>query len=134
MDEQAVRTVSACGTCGAESERWVVQLIRANRLRWEADYSCARCGTIACDGDWGPAPADVRAALVAEHGEVVLLFRNDARNSGRVLKAFRDALGLTLAEAKSAAEAVRGQGFRSTRVEGELVRRLLGPAVIRRAA
>lgn len=130
VTEQASRVAGRCSTCTKECDQWVVQLIRANRLRWESEYSCDSCGTILHDGDWGAAPESIRTALIAEHGEYLLSLKDDNPSPGRVLKAFRDAFDISLSEAKSASDSVRSTGFHGTRVEVELVKRLLAVAAI----
>lgn len=128
MTEQASRITATCGTCAAECDGWLVQLIRDRRLHWERESSCASCGTTVCDGDRGAAPADVRAALLADHGEYRLTVEGTGPRSGAVPKAFRDAFEVSLAEAGSAANAARGAGWCGTRVEVALVQRLLDGA------
>ncbi len=103
------------------------QRIAGGRLRWEAEWECDRCEfggpRDACNLDrgWGPAPADVRAAIVAHEGTVLL--RVDG-SGGAALKAFRDALGMTVPEVLAAVR----DGYRATPVEARYLTDLLREA------
>jgi hypothetical protein len=99
-----------------------VQLIRDNRLRWELEWNCRTCGTVSDDGDWGPAPADLREELLAQHG--VHRLRLDGGESGgvSVLSIFREVFGASLGDAQAAASRLRRAGHDGTLVEAELLR------------
>ncbi|GKQ37236.1 hypothetical protein [Streptomyces sp. A012304] len=124
MTEQAARLSGACEGCGRPGVGWAVQLVMGGRLRWETEWACDVCG-IAHDGGWGPSPAHVREAIVGQHGLHRLRPRDDEVRGAGVLKAFRDAFGLSLREAREAADSLRAGGYEGTYVETRLLSDLL---------
>ncbi|WP_328927421.1 hypothetical protein OG429_24560 [Streptomyces sp. NBC_00190] len=91
------------------------QRIVDGRLLWEAEWKCDACGFGAPDVGppqhwWGRAPEDVRAAVVAAEGTVLL--RVDG-SGGAALKVLRDSLGMTVPEVLAAVR----EGYRATPVE-----------------
>jgi hypothetical protein len=122
--EQASRIEAQCGQCGGPCEGWAVQVIRNRKLRWELEWACNKCGN-AHDGDWGAAPTEVREPLLAEHGFYRLKVIDSSTSSGKILKAFRDALGGSLQEAKEAAEEAKNKGYYGTYIEVTLVKQFL---------
>ncbi|MGW0390331.1 hypothetical protein ACWDYJ_05390 [Streptomyces sp. NPDC003042] len=102
------------------------QRIEDGRLHWACEWECDTCGFGAPDvcnreHGQGPAPAHVRAAVVAREGTVLL--RVDG-SGGAALKVFRDALGMTIPEVLAAAR----EGYRATPVEARYLTDLLGEA------
>jgi hypothetical protein len=122
--EQASRIEAQCGQCGSPCEGWAVQIIRNRKLRWELEWACNKCGNTH-DGDWGAAPIEVRKPLLTEHGFYRLKLIESATSSGKILKAFRDALGGSLREAKEAAEEAKNRGYYGTFIEVTLVKQFL---------
>src|SRR5262245_54378298 len=84
LSMQASKLVGDCATCGSSCDGWAVQLTRDNRLRWELDWECGACGTVSCDGDWGPAPAELREALLAQHGRYCLRLEDSESRGGEI--------------------------------------------------
>uniref|UniRef100_A0AAU2JT00 Uncharacterized protein n=1 Tax=Streptomyces sp. NBC_00049 TaxID=2903617 RepID=A0AAU2JT00_9ACTN len=102
------------------------QLIEQGRLCWMAEWECDTCAfgnpdTCNRDHGRGPAPADVRAAVVAREGTVLL--RVDG-SGGAALKVFRDALGMTIRETLAAVR----DGYRATPVEARYLTDLIHAA------
>ncbi|MFJ6369168.1 hypothetical protein ACIQK5_13440 [Streptomyces virginiae] len=99
------------------------QLIDRDELGWRAEWECDTCAfgapdTCGRDEGRGPAPGDVRAAVVAAEGTVLV----DLRGGGvPALRAVRKVLGLPLAQLHAAVR----DGYRATPVEAELIRRLI---------
>ncbi|MBT2456597.1 hypothetical protein [Streptomyces sp. ISL-86] len=96
------------------------QRIERGRLGWMSEWECDTCGfgapeTCNRDHGWGRAPDDVRAAVVAAGGTVLLRVGGC---DGAALKVFRDALGMTMQELLAAVR----DGYRATPVEAELLR------------
>ncbi|MCJ0871248.1 hypothetical protein [Streptomyces sp. AP-93] len=99
------------------------QLIERGRLLWMSEWECDTCGFGApeiCNRDegWGRPPAEVRAAVVAAEGTVLLRVGGAG---GGPLRAFRDALGLTMQELRTAVR----DGYRATPVEAWYLTALL---------
>ncbi|MFD3330176.1 hypothetical protein [Streptomyces sp. NPDC058701] len=91
------------------------QLVEEGRLVWQSEWECGSCGFGApdvCNRDHGTGvpPADVREAVVAREGTVLL--RVDGARAA-ALKVLRDVLGLTFPELA----AVVRDGYRATPVE-----------------
>lgn len=124
MSEQAAKLLRACRTCNDPCTGWAVQLTRGNRLRWELEWSCDRCG-ISHDGDWGPAPTEVRSALLAQHGSNCVRLPDGEFGGGGILKAFRDAFNLSIQDSLKAAKKLKQSGFEGTYVEAHLLSDLL---------
>ncbi|MDX8047785.1 hypothetical protein SK571_00185 [Lentzea sp. BCCO 10_0798] len=120
MISQAAELDVPCGTCGAPGADWVVQLVQDGELRWEQDGECAECHAASCDRGAG-APAWIRDAILARHGAYRLTLTDQTVKGAAVLKAFRDALGFSVEEAREAARALRGAGYEGTYVELTLV-------------
>lgn len=102
------------------------QLIERGRLQWMCEWECDTCGfgapqTCNRDDGWGRPREDVRAAVVAAEGTVLL--RVDGCG-GAALKVFRDALGMTIPEALAAVR----DGYRATPVEARFLTELLREA------
>ncbi|WP_037960933.1 hypothetical protein [Streptomyces sp. PRh5] len=107
-----------------------MQLIKEGRLRWELEWACDNCG-VSHDGDWGVAPDEVRRPILAEHGYRRLRAEGPISSGGKVLRAFRNAFGVSIGEAKqSAKELTEEEGYRGTLVEVSLLAELLGASGI----
>ncbi|WP_327304815.1 hypothetical protein OG730_15595 [Streptomyces sp. NBC_01298] len=99
------------------------QLIERGRLLWRSEWECDTCGfgaaeTCHLDGGRGLPPAEVRAAVVAAEGTVLLPLRGAPAPA---LKVFRDELGLTMRELLAAIR----DGYRATPVEARHLTALL---------
>ncbi|MFE4262704.1 hypothetical protein [Streptomyces sp. NPDC056883] len=106
--------ISPCEPCSrCVFHAW--QLIEQGRLLWRSEWECETCGfgspeTCNRDEGWGRPPEWVRAAVVAAEGTVPL---RAGGAGGAGLKAFRDALGLTMQELLAAVR----DGYQATPVE-----------------
>lgn len=99
------------------------QLVQRGRLGWMSEWECDTCGfgdpeTCNRDEGWGRVPDNVRAAVVAAEGTVLLRVGG---SGGAGLKVFRDALGLTMRELLAAVR----DGYRATPVEARYLAELL---------
>lgn len=121
MRQQAAAYETTCTNCHQQCKGWAVQLISESKLRWELDWSCDHCGIEADGGDWGPAPEDVRNRLIAEHGTDCIRGSDSEKRMGKILKAFRDAFGGSMQEAKKSATEFTTTGWRGTHIEATLV-------------
>ncbi|MFJ9553992.1 hypothetical protein ACIRPH_09255 [Nocardiopsis sp. NPDC101807] len=124
MVEQAVCLSDACEECGGVRKGWVVQLVRGGRLRWEVEWECVGC-QVTHQWVWGPAPAHVRDLLIDRHGVEHLKIVGRVRKRGVLLKVFREVFGASITEAQEFGREATGPGYAGTRVEVELLSRLL---------
>jgi len=116
MSEQAARLSGRCGDCGDPCTGWAVQLTRGGRLRWEIEWACDACG-ISHHGAWGPAPAEVRSEILAQHGPYCVKLTGREYRGGGILKAFRDAFDLSIREAQESSRKLKRCGYEGTFVE-----------------
>ncbi|MFD3684163.1 hypothetical protein ACFWTE_05000 [Nocardiopsis sp. NPDC058631] len=124
MVEQAVRLTDTCEECGGAREGWVVQLAKNDKLRWEIEWECP--GTqVSHQWVWGPAPAHVRALLIERHGVECLKVVGEVQRKGVLLKVFREVFGTSISEAKEFGQNVTSSGYEGTRVEVDLLAKLL---------
>ncbi|MEV6794933.1 hypothetical protein AB0M87_23755 [Streptomyces sp. NPDC051320] len=124
MIEQATKRTAECSNCGGACEGWVIQISEKGRLRWEIEWSCDVCG-ISHDGGWGPAPEHIRQALISDHGISCIRISAATAHRGKVLKAFREALGVPIQEANALAKELAATGWQGTQVETSLIAELL---------
>jgi hypothetical protein len=124
MIQQAVEFDMTCTNCDRPGQGWMVQIVKSSKLRWEIDWVCESCG-IAHAGGWGPAPENIRSALISEHGLICVHVPGDRNHRGKTLKAFRHAFGVSIQEAKAMADELAGAGWCGTRVEASLIMELL---------
>lgn len=129
MIEQAAKLSAPCQNCHRTCEGWAVQRAPHWRLQWELEWACDECG-ISHDGDWGLAPDTVRQPLLSQYGYWRVTHEGAAVSSGKTLKAFRDALGGTIQQARESAKAFNDSGFLGTFVEVSLVSHFLEVAGI----
>lgn len=102
-----------CRRCGRAGEVFVGQSASGGRLRYCESFHCEHCGA-AFEADGGEdAPAEVRAALLAEEGTWAVV----VDRAPRVAVALRAVLGLGVAEAVALAGRLPGQVATGTRAE-----------------
>ncbi|WP_354637620.1 hypothetical protein [Kitasatospora camelliae] len=98
------------------------QFILDGRLWWGGESACRSCSACWCDEDTGgPTPEHLRQALLAAHGPARLRLTEPGAGAVAVLRALRELHGLSLAEARAAADELRDVGLVGTFVEVELV-------------
>ncbi|MET7276185.1 hypothetical protein ABZS59_34260 [Streptomyces flaveolus] len=114
---QGVKVTSPCATCGGVLVRDVGQFIDRGQLRWGAEGRCQACGNAWCEMGAGPAPEEIRQALLAEHGATRLHLATKEASLAPVLRALREVQHLPLGEARLAAADLRGAGLVGTSVE-----------------
>ncbi|GIH07621.1 hypothetical protein Rhe02_56880 [Rhizocola hellebori] len=102
-----------------------MQLIRDNRIRWESEWNCSACGIVSDDGDWGPAPAELRDQLLIQNGPYCLRLVDNDSVSGGVLKTFRQVYNGSIKDALESANQLRQDGYLGTYVETNLLSVLL---------
>ncbi|WP_406065867.1 hypothetical protein OG462_40530 [Streptomyces sp. NBC_01077] len=115
---QGVKLTSQCESCGGELVRDVGQFIELGRLSWGVEGRCRDCPNAWCETDTGPAPDEIRQALLTTHGAVRLFLANHDASLVPVLRALREMQHLTLAEARRMAADLKGVGLAGTSVEG----------------
>jgi hypothetical protein len=129
--------VARCGTCGAPVEVHVGQTLADAQLRWHRSYACGACGARVEEDDVGPAPEEVRRAVLACGGVWRLLLDATGARAARALKVLRAALGLSVADAAALRRCIPGAVATGTRAEMEQLRRELEadgvPATVDRA-
>ncbi|MGW1278898.1 hypothetical protein ACWD4V_18360 [Streptomyces tsukubensis] len=104
-----------------------MQLVQEERLRWEIEWACNECGNTH-DGDWGTPPEELRQIMLKDKGTHRILLADSAERRGRVLKAFREAFGMSIQEARAASLQMEGEGFQGTYVEVSFIEQLLNKA------
>ncbi|MFI1097891.1 hypothetical protein [Streptomyces sp. NPDC020917] len=128
---ESVRYTEPCGACGARMKCVGTQTLVDGRLRWDVEWSCVSCGSIAaaCGGDM---PAARRKQMLAAYGPTRLRVDGLVTAGDRVvaLRVLRKALDLDLTGAKAKLSAVLAGDVTGTRPEVEwLARRLRGAGV-----
>lgn len=94
--------------CGALAARHVNQFIHRDELWWDSEFRCQSCGTAICEhAGPGPAPDDVREALLAAHGPVRLRLEGSGHGLVAVLKVLREIWALPLPQARALADELR---------------------------
>ncbi|GCE01834.1 hypothetical protein EHYA_09608 [Embleya hyalina] len=74
--------------------RQVNRFILRDQLWWDVEFACGSCGTYLCEhAGPGPAPDDVREALLAAHGPVRLRVVDPLPGLVPALKVFREVSG-----------------------------------------
>jgi hypothetical protein len=97
---QGVRLTSQCDSCGGELVRDVGQFIDRGRLWWGVEGQCHGCPNAWCETDTGPAPEEVRQALLTEYGATRLRLADEDTTLVPVLRALREVRHLSLGEAR----------------------------------
>ncbi|WP_330291133.1 hypothetical protein [Streptomyces sp. NBC_00576] len=114
---QGVKLTSQCESCGGELVRDVGQFIDRGRLRWSVEGQCQTCPNAWCEMDTGPAPEEIRQALLAEHGHARLRLADKNASFVPVLRALREMQNLSLGEARKVVADLREVGVVGTSVE-----------------
>ncbi|NEA64410.1 hypothetical protein G3I56_17910 [Streptomyces sp. SID12488] len=103
--------------------RQLNQFINHGELWWDAEFSCDSCGTYLCEqAGQGPAPDDVREALLAVHGPARLRLAEPVSSLVPALKAFREAEAVSLSQARELADRLSHEGVVGTLSEMQLLR------------
>ncbi|MFF1481432.1 hypothetical protein ACFVYD_28440 [Streptomyces sp. NPDC058301] len=107
------------------------QFVHHDDLWWDSEFSCDTCGTYLCEhAGPGPAPDDVRQALVAAHGSVRLRLAGPVPSLVPVLKVFREVSAASLPQAREMAGALSREGLVGTMPEMEFLKAKLRAAGI----
>ncbi|WP_328946765.1 hypothetical protein OG259_40155 [Streptomyces sp. NBC_00250] len=114
---QGVALTSRCESCGGELVRDVGQFIERGRISWGVEGRCRACPNAWCETDTGPAPEEIRQALLTRHGAVWLRLASEEASLVPVLQALRETHHLSLAEARLMATELRAVGMVGTSVE-----------------
>lgn len=130
VTEQAAQLARPCQRCGNPCVGWAVQLVRRGRIRWEVEWECDCCGTAAHDGDWGQSPAEVRSAILAQHGSHCLKLADSEVRGAGIIKAFRSVFEFSIPDALASANQLRQSGYEGTYVEVRLLNDVLREAGI----
>ncbi|WP_030915823.1 hypothetical protein [Streptomyces sp. NRRL B-24720] len=100
----------------------VGQHIDHGQLWWGTEGSCTACPNGWCEQDTGGAtPAEIRNALLAEHGPARLCLADDVSSLVPVLRVLREMLRLSLGQARVMATMLQEAGLAGTLVEMELI-------------
>ncbi|CAL2056017.1 MULTISPECIES: hypothetical protein [Streptomyces] len=114
---QGVHVTSDCGACGGVLVRDLGQFVDRGLLRWGVEGRCPTCSDAWCETGTGPAPPEIRQALLAEHGASRLRLATGQAGLVPVLRALRETYDLSLAEARLKAAELSGAGLVGTSVE-----------------
>lgn len=115
------RTV-ACDRCGQPAS----QKFGEGGLGWYESFHCSSCGQAYEADGLIPVPEEFRRAIIAQEGEWTL--EATAPLSITLLKAFREALSLSLGEAQELKQRMPGELRRGTRYEMEKLLQRLQPS------
>ncbi len=114
-----------CQSCERQITASVGQETIDGRILWYESYSCPYCGyRLEVDGK-DDTPDDIREAILAEEGEWALDVLETGPQAILALKVLRDALGLSLNEAKEVKDKMPGIVAVGTQAEMERLRYLL---------
>ncbi|WP_406177394.1 hypothetical protein [Streptomyces sp. NBC_00996] len=113
---QGAKLTSQCESCGGELVRDVGQFIERGRLQWSVEGQCQACPKTWCEMDTGPAPEEIRQALLTEHGPARLRLADKDAGFVPVLRALRE-MQLSLGEARLMAADLKEVGLVGTSVE-----------------
>ncbi|MER5942841.1 hypothetical protein ABT121_36750 [Streptomyces sp. NPDC001928] len=114
---QGVKVTSTCAACGGVLVRDLGQFVDRGQLRWGIEGRCQACPNAWCETGAGPAPQEIRQALLAEHGATRLRLATEAASLAPVLRALREMRHLSLGEARLSAAELSGAGMVGTSVE-----------------
>lgn len=114
---QGVKVTSTCVACGGVLVRDLGQFIDRRQLRWGIEGRCQACPNTWCETGAGPAPQEIRQALLAEHGATRLRLATEEAGLVPVLRALREMHHLSLGEARLTAAELSGAGVVGTSVE-----------------
>jgi len=87
----------ACANCRREIDVHVGQRVTDRGVAWSVAYTCPHCGATIEEDDVGPAPPDVREAILAADGTYELHLPSSMEPM-RAIKVLREALKLSLEE------------------------------------
>ncbi|ARI50707.1 hypothetical protein ACWEJZ_32910 [Streptomyces bacillaris] len=122
MTGQTAKTASRCA-CGSMAVRQVNQFVLSDELWWDSEFSCGACGTYLCDhAGPGPAPDDVREALLTAHGPVRLRLACPVPSLGPVMKVLRESAAISLSQARELAQDLSQEGLAGTLPEMEFLK------------
>ena len=114
---QGVKVTSTCVACGGVLVRDLGQFVDRGQLRWGIEGRCQVCPHTWCETGAGPAPQEIRQALLAEHGATRLRLATEEASPVPVLRALREMHHLSLGEARLTAAELSGAGVVGTSVE-----------------
>ncbi|MCF3131676.1 hypothetical protein [Streptomyces olivochromogenes] len=114
---QGVKVTSTCVACGGVLVRDLGQFVDRGQLRWGIEGRCQACPNAWCETGAGPAPQEIRQALLAEHGATRLRLATEEASLVPVLRALREMRHLSLGEARLTAAELSGAGMVGTSVE-----------------
>ncbi|MFI6843140.1 hypothetical protein OG535_10095 [Kitasatospora sp. NBC_00085] len=96
------------------------QFLRGRELWWDAEGSCAGCGSAWCEhAGPEPAPESVRVALLAAHGAARLRPTGPISGSVAALKVFREGAAVSLTHARTLVSELQRTGLTGTLAEME---------------
>lgn len=122
MTGQTAKIASLC-ECGSMAVRQVNQFVLRDELWWDSEFSCTSCGTYLCEhAGPGPAPDDVREALLAAHGSARLRLAGPAPSLVPALKVFREVSAASLARARELVGELSRDGLVGTLSEMEFLK------------
>ncbi|MGN5376574.1 hypothetical protein ACQ4WX_00350 [Streptomyces lasalocidi] len=114
---QGVKVTSTCVACGGVLVRDVGQFIDRGQLRWGIEGRCQACPDAWCETGTGPAPQEIRQALLAGHGAARLRLAAKEASLVPTLRALREMCHLSLGEARLLAADLSEGGLVGTSVE-----------------
>lgn len=103
--------------------RQVNQFVLHDELWWDSELSCGSCGAHLCEhAGRGPAPDDVREALLAAHGPVRLRLVAPVPGLVPVLKVIREVSAVSLSRARELVGELGRDGLVGTLSEMEFLK------------
>jgi hypothetical protein len=106
-----------CRSCGLEIDVTVGQAVHDRELVWHKGYSCPLCGSRTEEDGRGPAPDDLRCAVLHQEGRWALELTVAGTRATIALKLLRQALNLSLGEIGESRKRLPGVVVTGTRAE-----------------
>ncbi|MGV9410052.1 hypothetical protein ACWDOP_09065 [Nocardia sp. NPDC003693] len=122
---ESVRLARDCGRCGVEGVAVIREVLDEDARWWSLAGECLDCGNESQESEFGRPPAGLREALLAGNGASRLRIAAGSISVAGVMRVLRRGEALSVAEARIRAGEVMTEGVAGTRVEVEVLARLL---------
>ncbi|MFE3029066.1 hypothetical protein [Nocardia tengchongensis] len=114
-----------CIQCRAPTTSTVTEALVGEDHRWDIDGDCSSCGATWADCGYQQPLTGFREAILTANGPTVLELGVTSSSLATVMRALRLTRSMSPAQAKAIAEELRETGLEGTRIEMEILARLL---------